>query len=273
METTQFIQHFDRRVASFYYYFGKTKESHEIEDIHQLRVSIKKQRVIWSLVQKISEGKWKEKAQDGLIGDLYWKSGKVRETQINLKLTEQFYHAVLSAYFKHQLNKQKQYNVALSRGMLVYDLNMYENLNTQLRQQMDEISDETVIKESGVLILKNAAKIRSSAKCDLHDVRKRLKAVQELIGIQRNLNNNGLVELNYQVKSLNVLLGEWHDYCVFDDSLKKFLKRSSGKENKRHIRNVINYVDCLQEARRKILRKQLKTEISRFPLNQIKDFL
>lgn len=273
MGKSQFVQHFDKRVASFYYYFDKIKENQEIEDIHQLRVSIKKLRVMWSLVQTLSNGVWSQKAQEKLISESFQVAGKIREVQVNLNLTGQFHKKILSAYIQYLKGLEEKYRVELLRSLQEFDIKFFKHLNLELQRQMNEVSDKIVTQESTALILNNAAKIQSASKCKLHTVRKQLKVIQELMGIIRKLNNNGLLELHNQIKSFNLFLGEWHDYRIFLDSLDEFLTIKNTDAYIQQIKNLIQYVEYMQKARQRILCKQLKTDIFQLQLSQIENLL
>jgi CHAD domain-containing protein len=69
-----------------------------MEDIHQLRATIKKIKAIWMLIDEITGSRISKQDYTDLISPLFKTAGVVREAQINGMLLQQKRSALLSTY-------------------------------------------------------------------------------------------------------------------------------------------------------------------------------
>jgi CHAD domain-containing protein len=120
MSSNRLYQHYRKQLALFREHFDNTNERLEVEDIHQLRVSIKKIRTNLTLMNIASEGKFKNKSHFKLLSKLFKNAGKLREIQVNqaildkLNLEEQHsneLHQSAIHYYRNNLKQQSQKSI------------------------------------------------------------------------------------------------------------------------------------------------------------------
>ena len=88
MRKSRLIQHYNDKQASFHLYFKRTFERQGIEDIHKLRLNIKKLRATLSLMELASHGMLNKKRYFALFSKLFDEAGEVWEAQVSLGMIE-----------------------------------------------------------------------------------------------------------------------------------------------------------------------------------------
>ena len=120
MSSNSLYKHYKQQLVLFRKHFDNTHERCEMEDIHQLRVSIKKIRTNLTLMSIASEGEFNNKYHFKLLSKLFKNAGKLREIQVNqaildkLDLEEQhideLYQSAIHCYRNH-LTQQSQKSI------------------------------------------------------------------------------------------------------------------------------------------------------------------
>ena len=155
MKKSKTIQHFEKHLSAFRKYLKKTQKNQGVEDIHELRVSIKKLRAILSLLEISSKGQITKKKHYDLFYNLFKSCGKVREAQVNLELVSKFENMVhLHPYFDFLTNEQRKGNKQMSRELEKFSLVKLNSLNRPIRRIMRRYSDEVIMQEAATSILK-----------------------------------------------------------------------------------------------------------------------
>lgn len=279
MENNILLLHLNDKLALFHLYFNKTMESMEMEDIHELRVNIKKLKTIWSLIQEASYGRWKMDACFDLCTNLFRVAGEVREAQINLEIIEHNPSPFLIPFVQHLKDSQKQSSQQLIETMLMFDMEKLKILNNELSKNMQDLSNEIVLKESVAFAIKmtlNVIELKDQFQDEhnLHQLRIQQKAVQELLGIIMKLHtDSALSKLKDQIKLFNEEIGNWHDYRILLQSLNEFLKKSQNTKNGQHVKSFIEGIEKEQEIKQTRLYELLNKHIAPLQLSQIENLL
>lgn len=279
MENNILLLHLNNKLTSFNRFFNKALESQEMEDIHELRVNIKKLKTIWSLIQEASYGKWKKDACLDLCTRLFRVAGEVREAQINLEIIEQHLSPFLIPFVQHLKDSQKQSSEQLIKTMLVFDLEKLKILNDELSKNLQDLSNEIVLKESVAFAIKmtlNVIELKDQVQDEhnLHQIRIQQKAVHELLGIIIKLQSDStLNKLKDQIKLFNEEIGNWHDIKVLLQSFNYFLEKNKNTKKDRHIKSFIKRIEKEQEIKQARLYERLNKHITRLQLSQIGNLL
>lgn len=279
MKNGKFIEHYAVQLTIFHLFFEKTMLNQEMEDIHQLRVSIKKLRATWSLIQMVNHGKWKKKVLAGLVRDLFQVAGQLREAQINLTIAERFPKAHLGAYAKYLKKCQRRSNKKLIKRMQRFDIQTFNELNDQFLQMMRQMPDDFILKESAAFVFKKTRKILAIKdqlpdEEKLHDIRIHQKAVQEVLSIINVLSTDGALDhFRSQIKSLNDRIGKWHDYHVLLLSLKKFSKKQKDKKRKKQLKKFIKRINKKQKASQEKIHKLLDQYVAHQRVKRLENLL
>ncbi|MEZ5022063.1 MAG: CHAD domain-containing protein [Chitinophagales bacterium] len=220
------IKYYKNQILLFDFYFERTLKSKSKEDLHQMRVSIKRLKAIWSMMEMATSGKWQKKQHYKLFDKLFDAAGKVRELEVNSELIEKYNSSYLDSYNKYLQNTQEGLNRELFVRMQSFDHKNFEALNNKLLQKMKGLSYKVVLKESARYIQKEVKKVLKlndelPNNRKLHKIRIHLKAANEILTIINELNTRvSLKKLQTNIKSLNERVGKWHDYTVLLSSLK-----------------------------------------------------
>lgn len=208
------------------------RETPEVEDLHHLRLEIKKTRATVSLLSAVNKGS-KIKERLAPYRALFKQAGKIRELQLHESYLKK--HNILPELPAYQKLIQAETEAELRRLMaLKKDKRLLRLANTQLvngkeRLVLDEekLRDYLMVEQEHILHLLKKDKLKIS---ETHDLRKRIKSYHFLSTL--------LPPKKKRLKGLDrfqELLGKWHDYEVFGEELKKAekLKQLPGKERKR----------------------------------------
>ena len=254
MKKSRFIQHYKDRQAAFLFYFNKTVEKLGMEDIHKLRVTIKKLRAIWSLMEITSHGRFNKKEHLALFSNLFNTAGDVRDAQVSLGLIRQNKALYLVPFSEYLTKVQDCGNEELIRSLNSFDQGKLMILNNNLLQIMQELSDEMLLRQSAGYVL---AQIREVGELQeflpdnrkLHKIRIQLKAVHEILTIMHELiAETGFYKSRKNIKSLNLWIGRWHDYTMLLSFLRDFAEKTEkGTRQPRYFLYFIKKIEHHQE--------------------------
>ncbi|MCB9232847.1 MAG: CHAD domain-containing protein [Bacteroidia bacterium] len=246
MDENHLIQHYYRELGTFREHFAQTRAGLGRDDIHQLRVSIKKLRAILHLLELAGKGAWSTAGLLDLFAQLFKKAGKVREAQINLGLVENEAAECLGSYSKSQEKKLLHRKEKLHAQLEQFDFEKLDQLNQELSQNTKNLLNQTVFEEGTRFVeesLQEVDGLRKKIKDDevLHDIRIKLKAVHEVLSILADLSpTEELLKFKAEIKMINELIGEWHDHTVLGSSIQEFdqeeLNKKGRAELKKHLK-------------------------------------
>ncbi|MDN5202713.1 CHAD domain-containing protein [Fulvivirgaceae bacterium BMA10] len=279
MRKNHLIQHYLDKLASFHLYFKRTLEGQEIEDIHQLRVTIKKLRAMYALMELATRGTLKKKECFALFSKLFDEAGKVRDAQVSLSIIERSKARYLVSFAENLRTIQKHANEKLLTSMQAFDFKRLEMLNNKLLQAMKELSVEIVIRESVTYILKEVRNVyvlkdHLPDNRKLHKIRIRLKAVIEILTIMNELDATlRLEELRNNFKSIEKQIGKWHDYIILLASLNYFTNQTRLKSKVGYLTNLIGRIETQQEVRQQAIHQSINKYITQQQLEQIENLL
>lgn len=236
------IQQYEHLQISFLTFYAKTAKSQGKEDIHQLRVSIKKLRAHLSLIEEASHGLFKKKQHFTLFSPLFKAAGKVREIQVNLMLIQKMDSKHPASYIEYLTVVEHLAKKELIKELVLFDLKKLESLNNEMFAIASKITTEEIQEVTTKLISSNldkTNKLKTNIHKDrkLHKIRIYLKEAGALIDFlpeekiasktkkdrrtqQKDLKDSTLKKI---VKKINEQIGDWHDYSVLSDSIAYFL--------------------------------------------------
>ncbi len=279
MRKNRLIQHYNDKQASFHLYFKKTFERQGIEDIHQLRLNIKKLRATVSLMELASHGMLNKKRYFALFSKLFDEAGEVREAQVSLGMIEKSNAIYLIPYTEYLREIQRSANEKLLTTMQAFDFKRLEILNNKLLREMKGLSAEIALRKSADYVLKEIEKVLELKdhlpnNRKLHKIRIHLKAVIEILTIMSELNAaTGLDKWQNNIKSLDKQIGKWHDYIILLTSLNYFTNQILMKKNVRHLVNLIGRIEYQQEVRLQKIHRLINKYFTQQQLKQVENLL
>jgi len=208
------------------------EDPHDIEAIHNLRLSVKRIRVVVRIAAMINPESFIVADQLREINKLFKRSGRLRDIQVTRQLLIDFQNPLLDpviAQFDHRETKQrKKFEKALKK----FDYTLLEDLEKSLLKVFNGVSSEAVL-QAGYLLLSemefDVHKIFHSSLKEkrLHDIRTRIKDMNYL----NNIFENRLPvadQLNISIerlKEVGEIAGAWHDCLNLEKKLGKFIRK------------------------------------------------
>ena len=256
MSSNRLYQHYRQQLALFREHFDNTHKRLEMEDIHQLRVSIKKIRTNLTLMNIVSEGKFKTKSHFSLLAKLFKNAGNLRETQVNQAILdkldlEQLHIDELRQsaihYYRNHLTQKNQKSIQQLRETLNnFNFKKLKKSNHKLKKHIAQIGDEIVIENSKLFIKKqinkiNTLRIQVDDDRQLHKIRKHLKSITAINHLNVEMFPNDLLQQKIErSKELETLIGDWHDLMILIASMEKYICSEEAAEFEPALRKVLN---------------------------------
>lgn len=225
------LNYFNRRKTEILFRLTNSMAALDEEDIHQLRVEIKKIRSVLKLLDQISAGGYPAREYRRLLSGLFKPAGKFREDHINLSLLDRFSGFALNGYRQHLLDSFIRHSEKLHRVINSFDQNSFLYFHRQVDDKISLVDDETVLIATREYINEKVRNIKAiwvdaTHRNKLHRTRKHLKALGYVMNIRTGIYSNVLPEGFYNlVKETETHIGNWHDRIVLINSLEKYSKK------------------------------------------------
>ena len=259
----QLKEYVEKKYDSFVLYFNSSLVGQDINDIHQLRVTIKELRALWMLIEWASQKTYKKAPHFSSISPLFKKAGQLREAQVNYSMVQNMRTSYMKYYKEHLIDVQEITVVHLLVTMESFDLEGYQKLNKGMYEAIDNLTPLDFRKSIVEIILQKSVKIENLRKSlpndkKLHKIRTHLKVIKELFQIMKTLNlTKGLEKLRNQNITICRYMGEWHDHVVLLHSLQALDISLMSKGNTRYFQNFIHRIKVKEENKKNIVMTKL----------------
>ena len=210
-----------------------SRDPHDIEAIHQMRLSIKRMRVVARLAEIISKGKFKRKEQLKGTAKLFSRSGSLRDMQVALQLLHEYDSTQLQPVIDHietrELKQRRRYEEVLSG----FDISVFATFEENLTAAVTGVNQKVITHAAYTLLSELEFDIHriyhgSNDEKRLHSIRRRLKDINYL----NNIFDEALPvadHLNISVEKLRELgeaAGKWHDCLTLEVLLAKNIAKN-----------------------------------------------
>jgi CHAD domain-containing protein len=217
------FRYYARRISSFQTNFRKARTAGYISDIHQMRVEMKKIMTLLSLFGKVGKKGSGFKRDAARLEVLFSKSGKVRESQLNLKYLRKFgIRDFEMLALKDKLEAVEKENL---RDFLIeageFDEKLLDRVGSKVVSIVEEMSKDRFISAAKRFIRRRMEKI-SRLQSDLeneknvHRIRKHLKAAATVVTTLYLVQpDDSSIKLLSDLKRTEKVIGSWHDRRIF----------------------------------------------------------
>ena len=261
-------KHYSVQIWWFKTYFDHTMERQGVEDVHQLRVFIKRIRTVLSLTQIFSGEGFNKKPHFELFSPLFRKAGLLREIHVNEALLYEVGPGLLPLY-RDYLSESKDSATAdlLAEGSN-FNFSAFEVLNKPLLERMNTLSDGQVAKQSAAYLTGKLNKVGALLNLlndnqKVHKMRIHLQNVRAALRLMHDLNPSIKIEkLQSDTELLTDLIGRWHDVAVFVGALNHYATSSDRKRSDDQLENVIDQFSGEKESTRVEIGNALKTYLT-----------
>ncbi len=215
-----FISRYQELMDHFLIHFGDLKNQPTKENIHQVRVTIKKIRAALSLLEQADQS-FDKAPYLVLFDELFQTAGDVREAQVNQSLVEAF--PEINAFESYLYDAEFGARVELQRFVKRFDTSKLRRLNRELNQVAGKVGDKKIEEEAKRLIGDHLKAIKEflGDPQKLHRIRKEIRTLSEVLKYTGD-QSNSYSRLATMIDQLNTLIGDWHDRQVLIDSIAKF---------------------------------------------------
>lgn len=238
------------------------------QNSHDLRVSIKRMRALFALMELINAD-FNAKKRLKHYKKIFKPVGKIRELKVNLKTLEAYdLSPELMTYFLDYSNGLSNKHTENLKDKLEKFNHLSIRKNRKLVKNLCQTLEKKVIKHKSIAFIQNRIEtingLASSTEISsIHDIRKKLKEISAVVYLLNKIKLSGFDdELLNQLKSTEDLIGDWHDKEILLEFIQDFLTKANTTEQVRSefqtIKNKIieennNFVNSLEEILLKTL--------------------
>ncbi|SVA56276.1 uncharacterized protein METZ01_LOCUS109130, partial [marine metagenome] len=261
-------KHYSVQIWWFKTYFDHTMERQGVEDVHQLRVFIKRIRTVLSLTQIFSGEGFNKKPHFELFSPLFRKAGFLREIHVNEALLYEAGPGFLPLYRDYLSESKDSATADLLAEGANFNFSAFEVLNKPLLERMNTLSDGQVAKQSAAYLTGKLNKVGALLNLlndnqKVHKMRIHLQNVRAALRLMHDLNPSVEIEkLQSDTELLTDLIGRWHDVAVFVGALNHYATSSDRKKGDDQLENVIDQFSREKESTRVEIGNTLKTYLT-----------
>ncbi|MBP2283003.1 CHAD domain-containing protein [Flavobacterium sp. CG_23.5] len=213
-------KYFKKRTSVINFLLEQKQQSYSPDTFHKLRVEIKRLKALFDLLDYCTK-KFKRNKIFKPFKLIFKQGGKVRELQIEESLIKEHSTTHLPVEYsthlkKNQIKEQTHFFSILNKAFTKKLNNKYRKILPFLSKiNKKKLNNYRYKKRTKIekLLSQNNLEIKK-----IHKLRKRLKAY---LYNQQSLNSDKQIKLIRKNNILPELLGEWHDYTVITEHLKK----------------------------------------------------
>ena len=227
------FSYYKNEVHSFFKGIKRLGKDFDADELHRLRISIKRIRAVYRLLEKFSGAGFNAQKNYSSFRKIFNIAGKVRELQVNkLIILENTTSAIkLQPYLKGLDNKKKTYSSSLTKCLHQIDIPKLKREFKKNKKRCKKIGDTYFLNKAHELIHSEVKIIRqlhnkADNNANIHKARKHLKMVYSVVKLSYSIKPSAeLKKLQTTIKETEELLGNWHDKTVLLASLKKFERK------------------------------------------------
>lgn len=257
------LDFYTKRLSVFDVHFENTKLNFEIEDLHKLRVEIKKQRAFYRFLEGLAEGNFYKLEHFLILATIYKPGGRLRETQVNRLLVKLYRSYSLDGYKKFLSKRNKRQTKKFKKALAIFDQDGFGLLNAKVSKLLSEVDSGLVREKSYGFINSELESIRALSPLltgddELHQIRTHTKALGYITKFINELHpTQQFDDLLQNAKPTEKLIGNWHDRVVLVNSLKRYLSKYPDAPDKPEAEKLIRQINYRNTVSVKIIANRL----------------
>lgn len=264
MTSKVLTQHYQERISTFQHFYERTVDGMEMEDIHQLRVVIKKIRAIWAFLETATGGEFKKEEGIRIYKTLFGIAGEVRETQVSRSLIEKNAPKYLKSFIGNLLTNEAELKEKLAVALSRFSRLHADKVDSRVLQLLEDISEKQALVSCRRSLHRRLFKVsrlmgQLPDAQKLHKIRMNLKAVHETLSIMFALApGNTLIQVRNRTRTLNRYIGSWHDWVVLHHAVVHFRSQDPDMTNNRFLVKFVQRVNEKQNLMQKMILSRLQ---------------
>jgi len=233
----------------------KCEDPEDIEAIHDMRLSIKRMRVVAKLADQVSKNKFNSKESLAELNKFFKKSGRLRDIQVTKSLLVDLNDNALGPIIEQFNKREKKQRTKFDKTLSSFRVEVLDEIELKLSTLLDGISEKRSFQAGHALFLVYQDEIqqifhKNDREKRMHDIRTKLKDINYLnnifedkIPIQDYLNIS--VE---RLKELGEMAGSWHDCYNLISILNKYARKHHEDEHVPSIATSIKEIQIKKEG-------------------------
>ena len=207
----------------------------DVEAVHNLRLSIKRLRVLARLADELSEGTFDAMGSMKKINKLFKRAGRLRDAQVLGALSIEFPEKPLPALADFTTRLQDREKIRRNKfDLLLHSFpgKSLDDFGLKLSTLLADVSEKKALMGGHKLLTTFIGEISDlyhggTDEKRLHEIRTRLKDINYLNNIfDEHLHIEEQIHISVErLKEIGELAGSWHDCLNFVNKLKKFMFR------------------------------------------------
>ncbi|MCK9202912.1 MAG: CHAD domain-containing protein [Bacteroidales bacterium] len=241
-ETGEFLyRYYRKRIASFLASMYKASITCDANDIHKVRVDIKKIFALFHLFEMVIPDTFKKENHYPELRDIFNHSGFIREIQINLHHLDNagIDNPEIQHFREYLTGEEGRLTKEFLTGIKNFDEKKLKQAEKEIKKITSGISQKKFLNDTVVFIRKKSKKIaalheKGEGPGTIHKIRRQIKSITAITDMALTLRpDEKLKQLTGNMTRVEILIGEWHDDMVLLDSIKyfrtKILKKKAAK--------------------------------------------
>ncbi|MCW0483916.1 CHAD domain-containing protein [Gaoshiqia sediminis] len=235
----------NKQLDVFNRYLERVSANTNMDDVHKLRVAIRKLRTLLSVFDHAQITTGRKEDFTLLAGSLFALAGRLRDAQVNQQLLSNRKAGYLLPYVNYLKGAQKRAMRLLVKEIAAFEPSRMERLLNECLLQAQALTDEQLLAAIWDYIRYKLEKINRLVQAgtndqQLHKIRVQLKPVNDSLNF---LKADGLpVKPGIpfgEISKMTEQLGNWHDALVLQKSLKAYSRRHASGQGRRYFEKLI----------------------------------
>jgi|GEM_PF-6188509 CHAD domain-containing protein len=265
------IRQYKALIQTFLSLLNKPAGKLQQEDIHQIRVCIKRLKAIHRFLYALSPPRFKAMKKD-CFHSLFSTAGKVRELHV-LRNTLIPYSASgpsLEGFIMSLSKPEKECMRDFIKTRASFNITVLDKRLQKLESGEKRWSQKDLRKAGKLFIQKKVKKIPMLSnsyddKKHLHRIRKSLKGLEPVLVLEQTIRpTDKLKETIKKMRLLNKLIGSWHDLVVLEHHLRLFIKQQKAGSANSGLVLMCRQLAIEEALIIPVMNKQLKELLQRF---------
>ena len=226
------FEHYHKIASDFLDYLSKIPGVFEMEDVHQLRVSIKKLRAIFDFFQEATDGKLMAGPNYSTLKPLFKTAGRIREHQINASLLNEYKASeeIQDAFLRMVDLTDRSDKKQLEEEIRNFDRQAFDAIETDIKKYCENEPGHAIVGHMHQFIQNQFQLVQQIMTGNLnnklvHKIRIRLKTIKPLLGLAWQLPGSPYTEHDFlKLEETEKFIGSWHDQVLLIEVLDRIMR-------------------------------------------------
>ncbi|NQT78640.1 MAG: CHAD domain-containing protein [Bacteroidetes bacterium] len=224
----------------------------DAEAVHNLRLSIKRLRVLARLAEELSEGAFDAMGSMKKINKLFRRAGRLRDLHVLVALSTELPEKPLPELADFTTHLQAQEKIQRNKFELLlhsFKGKSLDDFGLKLNTLLTDVSEKKALTGGHQLLTAFISEIRNlfhggSDEKRLHNIRTRLKDINYLNNIfEEQLHIEEQIHISLErLKEVGELAGSWHDCLNFVSKLENFMLKHPDPEYQAALKEFISTI-------------------------------